>query len=299
MEDIEYVFKALSDIWTGDADRKNTRTINTGLLGSIRWWFELVVRGLNGFACDPTNPTNRCPSPEKKPTEDTHHCVVCDLFGCTGWARKFRFEVLDTSNKTKVSSIKKGEEFIFRFIPLRPICQMEKHLLNLTLKLIADYGAIGGKIAFKPISSTRGRQYHRTYGIIELQEIPQDFPFMKLHSLEKYVTNQKWRNDNHDEFKWASLKYSWFIKKRFLNKNYQPRFGSTQEKKNIFKKIFTFNEKSEVCRTFGFVKPEMNIEKNVIIEHFKGIWPDFNDQEFLEGKDILYQLLAARNGGSK
>jgi CRISPR-associated protein Csb2 len=42
----EYELKALTDIWTGDANREGNRLITTGLLGSIRWWFEVLVRGL-------------------------------------------------------------------------------------------------------------------------------------------------------------------------------------------------------------------------------------------------------------
>lgn len=90
-----YTLKALTDIWTGDANRRGNRVINTGLLGSIRWWFEVVARGLGGSACDPTVEKVRCLD------ESGHHCVVCELFGCTGWARKFRFEVLDENCQPK------------------------------------------------------------------------------------------------------------------------------------------------------------------------------------------------------
>lgn len=146
----EYELRALTDIWTGDARGKPDRTTTTGLLGSIRWWFEVLVRGLGGSACDPTKDGNRCPGSRKKPTEPGHHCVVCELFGCTGWARKFRFEVLDQSGKTKVEQIKKDDVVQLRFTPLRPVCDQEWALLDLTLRLIADYGAIGGKTVYKP-----------------------------------------------------------------------------------------------------------------------------------------------------
>jgi CRISPR type III-B/RAMP module RAMP protein Cmr1 len=156
-----YKLKALTDLWTGSVilEERNgqikektgpDRLITTGLLGSIRWWFEVLVRGLNGSACDPTD--TKC--------EDRNHCVVCELFGCTGWARKFRFEVLDkdcnireTKNnaRTNISpQIKKGDEFSLRFTPLRPIRDEEWALLDATLRLIAEYGAIGGKTVLKP-----------------------------------------------------------------------------------------------------------------------------------------------------
>jgi len=97
-----YRLRALTDLWTGDLNGKPDRLITTGLLGSIRWWFELLVRGLGGSACDPSpedrkmNPPEcRCPNKKvEKANDPGHHCVVCELFGCTEWARKFRFEVL-------------------------------------------------------------------------------------------------------------------------------------------------------------------------------------------------------------
>jgi CRISPR type III-B/RAMP module RAMP protein Cmr1 len=147
---IEFTLKALTDIWTGDVNPQGNRLIATGLLGSIRWWFEVLVRGLGGRACDPTLPGVRCPAPNKTPSEPGHHCVVCELFGCTGWARKFRFEVLDENRRSKSDQIKAGDIFILCFTELRPIREEEWCLLNLTLRLIAEYGAIGGKTVLKP-----------------------------------------------------------------------------------------------------------------------------------------------------
>jgi CRISPR type III-B/RAMP module RAMP protein Cmr1 len=150
----EWKCRALTDIWTGDASRdasrRGDRLIATGLLGSIRWWFEVLVRGLGGRACDPTLPEVRCPAPNKIPSEPGHHCVVCELFGCTGWARKFRFDVLDETGQPKSSQIKAKDIFILRFTELRPIREEEWCLLDLTLRLIAEYGAIGGKTVLKP-----------------------------------------------------------------------------------------------------------------------------------------------------
>jgi len=134
-----YHLKALTDLWTGDLNGKSDCLITTGLLGSIRWWFEVLVRALDGYACDPTD--TKC--------KDRNHCVVCELFGCTGWARKFRFEVLDKNSGTKTDQIKQNQTFNLRFTPLRPIRE-EWTFLDATLRLIADYGAIGGKTVFKP-----------------------------------------------------------------------------------------------------------------------------------------------------
>jgi len=166
-----YQLKVLTDLWTGSVtlEEKNGQIkkktgpdhlITTGMLGSIRWWFEVLVRGLNGNACDPTD--TKC--------EDRKHCVVCELFGCTGWARKFRFEVLDGNGNAKADQIKQNETFSIRFTPLRPIRIEEWTLLDATLRLIADYGAIGGKTVFKPTDepSRASKMHHKDYGLVQM-----------------------------------------------------------------------------------------------------------------------------------
>ncbi|MDW7983262.1 MAG: type III-B CRISPR module RAMP protein Cmr1 [Acidobacteriota bacterium] len=113
----EWKFQALTDIWTGDAEGRGNRLVPTGLMGSLRWWFEVLVRGLGGKACDPTG-SSRC-TPLKR-------CVVCELFGCTGWARKFRLMVLDDEDgQVLKGQIKAGRRFKLRFIPLRPLREEE------------------------------------------------------------------------------------------------------------------------------------------------------------------------------
>ena len=45
----------LTPIWTGDANRNGSRIRETGMLGSLRWWYEAIIRGMNRYACDPTS----------------------------------------------------------------------------------------------------------------------------------------------------------------------------------------------------------------------------------------------------
>ncbi|MCS6826247.1 MAG: type III-B CRISPR module RAMP protein Cmr1, partial [Caldilinea sp.] len=167
---MEWRFHALTHIWTGDAERQGNRLIPTSLMGSIRWWFEVLVRGLGGKACDPTSNDVRCPAPNRQPTEHGHHCVVCELFGCTGWARKFRLMVLDGQGQIIIKDqITAGQRFTLRFVPLRPIREEEWCLLDLTLRLIADYGAIGGRTVLKPSDepNRQDRLHHKDYGLIQ------------------------------------------------------------------------------------------------------------------------------------
>ncbi|NLX19889.1 MAG: type III-B CRISPR module RAMP protein Cmr1 [Desulfobulbus sp.] len=335
-----YRLTALTDLWTGDINGKSNRLITTGLLGSIRWWFEVLVRGLGGSACDPTD--TKC--------EGRNHCVVCELFGCTGWARKFRFEVLDENGKARTKQIKKDEKsrdeksrdeksrdekFSLRFTPLRPIQREEWALLDITLCLIAEYGAIGGKTVFKPTyepgrlkekhRDEPGRSektHHQDYGLVQMVT-PRRFAETRRDDLEKYLS--KWKKPNHGKFAWASLQHFWHVDGKYLGRidNSKSTFnqvlgrqeakrqgqklldpndsiakwlaGSQQESK----KVFSFKNPA---RTFGFVKPgktaaETKKEFEEMKKRLDSAWGQ-NGWDFLDGDKIIDQLFTEKEGRS-
>jgi len=225
-----YKCNALTDIWTGsikespegeikigwnERQQRNETKISenclipTGLLGSLRWWYEVLVRGLGGYACDP--------SAKQKECKDKDHCVVCELFGCTGWARKFAFAVLDGNGQIQQRKIAANSNFQLRFTELRPIRPEEWTLLDATLRLIADYGAIGGKTVFKP-STERNREnmlWHTDFGLIKI-ECPLSFPKCSQEDLRSYLKLEKWKKADDDDFAWASLKHFWFVNNKYL-----------------------------------------------------------------------------------
>jgi len=86
MDDLKITLKTLTPLWTGGVDGTCDRLHETGLIGSLRWWYEALVRGLGGYACDPT-------SEERCPDQDGRRCAACELFGCTGWRRRFRLHI--------------------------------------------------------------------------------------------------------------------------------------------------------------------------------------------------------------
>lgn len=295
-----YQFKALTDLWTGNANGESDRLISTGLLGSIRWWFEVLVRGLGGNACDPTN--TKC--------EGWNHCAVCELFGCTGWARKFRFEVLDENSGTKTDQITKDQTFFLQFTPLRPIRDEEWALLDATLRLIADYGAIGGKTVFKPADerSRANKLHHKDFGLIQVLS---SLPPARIcrDDLKKYLS--QWRKLNHGEFAWASLEHFWFVKEKYLTResNSKSTFNKAlgrQETKNKgqelvnrndgtakwlagsqqeSKKVFSFKNPA---RTFGFVKPGL-VSFNAMKGRLTKAWEE-NDWKLFSGDEIMKLL---------
>ncbi|GAB4243752.1 MAG: type III-B CRISPR module RAMP protein Cmr1 [Thermoleophilia bacterium] len=295
-----YTLTALTDLWTGSVrldEQKGQlrerivpdRLITTGLLGSIRWWFEVVVRGLDGHACDPTQDGNRCPDSRRKPSEPGHHCVVCELFGCTDWARKFRFDVLDADGKPQQDQITAGDNpsFRLRFTPLRSIEQEEWALLDLTLRLIAKYGAIGGKTVLK----------NRDYGRIAV-DIPQGNVTRQV--LEQYVKNPRWRSMRHEGFEWASVTHFWFVESHYLDSrqfNQVVRRNSwLRGSRGTSKKVFSFKNPESARRTFGFVqtKDRLGEMRRRLKEK---AWGDLDDGEFVNGDEILRRLLGEGGRG--
>jgi CRISPR-associated protein Cmr1 len=320
-----YQLKALTDLWTGsvtlEEKTKPNRLITTGLLGSIRWWFEVLVRGLGGSACDPTGHT-KC--------EGRNHCVACEIFGCTGWARKFKFQVLNEKGDVEVDQIKQNTTFSLRFIPLRPIRGEEWALLDATLRLIAEYGAIGGKTVFKPTDEP-GRAsapHHKDYGLVRM-DTSQQFVGTSRDDLRKYLS--KWRKLNHGEFAWVSLQNFWCVNGKYLTRKdnntstfnrvlgrLEPKnrgqqlvtdnaaiakwlAGIQPESKKVFsfkghvesKKIFSFKCQA---RTYGFVKPGL-IDFNTMKQRLSNAWGP-NGWDFLAGDKIINLLFAGEGDHS-
>ncbi len=305
----EWRLKALTDLWTGDADGKGQCTIPTGLLGSIRWWFEVLVRGLGGAACDPSESNNRCPDQQGR------RYVVCELFGCTGWGRKFRFEVRGGNGAVMRDQIKKDTEFILRFTPLRPIAAQEWALLDLTLRLIADYGALGGKTVLKPSDeATRsGLPHHHDYGIVKVEQRA-GIQACSQADLERYVRDGRWRKPPQQDFAWASLTNFWCVNGRHLARQSadkstfnkvlgrkEPKTQGQQLASNDrvnrwlagrqqeSKKIFSFRSPP---RTFGFQSPGA-VHFKMIKKRLCKAWKDdgFKDEEFMTGAAILARLM--------
>ena len=71
-------------LWTGGIDRQCDRLHETGFIGSLRWWYEAILRGLGHRACDPG--THSC-------SDDEGFCKACEIFGATGRRRQFRLKI--------------------------------------------------------------------------------------------------------------------------------------------------------------------------------------------------------------
>ena len=60
--------RTLTPIWTGDVNGKCTKLRETSIIGSLRWWFEAIVRRFGGYACNPAsnNEEERCSHSDKE-----------------------------------------------------------------------------------------------------------------------------------------------------------------------------------------------------------------------------------------
>lgn len=307
----DWSFKALTPIWTGDAAGQSGRLIPAGLLGSIRWWFEVLVRGLGGAACDPSDTQGRCLDRKGR------RCVVCELFGCTGWARKFRFQVLDADGKLQSSPIQKDGAFRLRFVPLRTMRPEEWALIDLTLRLIAGYAALGGKSVYKPSdeASRQNQAHHRDYGLVKISQAPA-VESKTLDQLKAYVAGTEWRKPSHGDAAWSSLEHFWCVNGRYLARQNRSQstfnrvIGRPEPKAQAgqndswlagrragqggdpeSKKVFSFKNPK---RTFGFVKPGA-ITLDQMKQKLRCAWSDLKDKELLGGPKIFDDLLKKAN----
>ncbi|MEA2005691.1 MAG: type III-B CRISPR module RAMP protein Cmr1 [Acidobacteriota bacterium] len=81
-------------LWTGDIDSKSDFIQSTGVMGSLRWWAEAILRGMGYFACDPTEDNHRCPKEANRNNQKIpKYCPACLVFGATGIRRLFKLEI--------------------------------------------------------------------------------------------------------------------------------------------------------------------------------------------------------------
>ncbi len=145
---MNYIVRTKTPLFTGDVERKTTAIRETGIIGSMRWWYEALVRGNGGHACDPTL-KDKCEG-----------CDACNVFGSTNAARTFYLRFDEKSAKsTGTKQIKveiddgarwylpagKMGEFNLSIVGLRGKKKIVESYIPVLLKLMANWGGIGAK----------------------------------------------------------------------------------------------------------------------------------------------------------
>jgi CRISPR-associated protein Cmr1 len=220
---LKFELTLLTPLWTQGVDANRLVVIDriheTGLMGSLRWWYETVIRGLGGYACDPVDEQSRCAFNTEAYERARHNgqsglaaagaglaqvCPACRLFGCTGWARKMRLEAQGGATK--------NQRLLLIIQELKPLEDVERWLLVKTMGLIADYGALGGRTPWKPQKSpTVGKDY----GLVRLENLPQ-VPG-NLSQARQWVTKHSPCGKRNHE-KWPDLRYFFFVSGQYLER---------------------------------------------------------------------------------
>ncbi|WP_419662247.1 CRISPR-associated protein, Cmr1 family [Desulfosarcina variabilis str. Montpellier] len=94
------ILQTLTPLWTGGTDGDSNKIHLTGIVGSLRYWYEGIVRVLGGSPCiQVTDSPDEKHSPcryvveDSNTSQDLRLCPVCKLFGTTGWKRRFRISM--------------------------------------------------------------------------------------------------------------------------------------------------------------------------------------------------------------
>lgn len=299
---LTFRLETLSPIWTGDMSLQSNRVKETGIVGSLRWWCEALVRGLGGYACDPTDdgPPKRCEFNVKayeravkagqsrqrgveKGLQDV--CTVCRLFGCTGWSRKFRVRVCDDTGQSLDQLNSAGLIFRLMCRELRPLRDEEKWLLYRTVWLISEYGSMGGRTPRKPTDNRKAR--YKDYGLVKLlskgttpvpTEVDTRGVQIYLEDLVKASAEMRQKKAQTPE-SWANLSFFFFKPgahlrlgeiNELLNKEpfLKGRRGDSK-RRGASKKIFSF-EGLAGQRLWGYTKSSAMLDK--VIDALP--WPD-------------------------
>lgn len=311
--------KTLTPIWTGGAERKCDRLYETGIMGSLRWWYEAIVRGLVGYACDPTNEDSRCKIDQDKFKKSMKSgktvqealnkqiCPVCQLFGCTGWSRRFKLETDGISeNDIKkgngpTAGLKPNTDFNLKFTFLFDPSPEQKWLFKKTLWVIENYGAIGGRTTWKP-----NGKWGTSYGLIKIEEygdLSQWNTFSTIDKVKAYLKENKNTIKRKSDSDWFNFNFYWIIEGQYLTRHQINKIvqrdlsnskkylkeagdfdkwlgGKMNSDKAVSKKIFSFKDPNKV---FGYVTDKEKMK--IIQEKIRKILG--KDIVLKTGKEIL------------
>ena len=250
MKSMHIEIKTLTQIWTGGVKGKCDILHETGIIGSMRWWYEAIVRAVGGWACDPS----------KHQCKDGNLCDVCLVFGTTGLKRSFRINLEYLQNKypdqeliVKVNNNRGwylgcgfySEKLEGDIVPIRSMdCINTEELyqiLALTLQLAAKCGGLGSRT-------------QQGYGVMEIKTIPKLKVDKALEALQKCIQSpEKQQTDTErelprlDEFFFAKLKFPvpkkplQFISKRVTDIRHSNKIKS-DERNRLVNEFCFFND---------------------------------------------------------
>ncbi len=274
---MKFNIKTQTPIWTGNIDKKCEKLRETSIIGSLRWWFETIVRGFGYYACDSTSENSKCIYDNKGMRSI---CPVCQIFGCTGWGRRFRLEInqsfrsiyegnLRIKGKNRewyypsgVVSCNGGDNKLIKTLSGGEYLTDEEYesIIKILLKFISNYGMVGGKTAIG-------------YGVVKFEGDDIKTKEKDFENLFNYLDKKKNHGGNSnnvprlDEMFFANFK----IKNKCLDKiienlsenitgtsNLIYKYNGTEEKINDKKE---FLKRLKNC--YGFIPMSALIRKEL------------------------------------
>jgi len=303
-----YQIKTLTPIWTGGVETgKMDRIHETGILGSLRWWFEVLVRGLGGYACDPSN--HSCNYDAEKPNNGL--CDVCQVFGATGWKRRFRLIIQDVQMHEKaVSHPMKAErqyqdrrgnnriptwhfknpaqagQFSLQIQSLQPDFPIK--LVQELIQLVTDWAALGARsqMGFGITELTSERLHANPFATLRLTDadIAKNLPSLQ----NMFFAQIKTENVKDEET--FNLKYD--LRRLFANDKEVRHFvmGTVQKERNAAKIFMSRPYNDGLIRIWGWIPEQANVWnqawnrqtvlnqiKKHLSEHYSlNTWREFN-----------------------
>jgi len=161
-------------LWTGGVAKNCDRLHETGVMGSMRFWYEVICNGLGIGACDAIKSDNRCLLDGSKYNEGIKNgkavdeilaeqgiCPVCRIFGCGGWKRRFQLRIINEPsvqvsfvshcNKVWLEKIFEGNNAFFGNVNFEVVffddkAEFIKSQLLMLFGFIELFGALGAKM---------------------------------------------------------------------------------------------------------------------------------------------------------
>jgi len=169
-EDIKMVnLQIKTPIWTGGIDMKSDLLQSSGIMGSLRWWMEALVRGMGKYSCDPTDGSQRCPKGDEK---QKYYCYTCLIFGATGMRRLFRLEMtggervfnggpinIKPLGRSRGWYLGGGIKGKVKLLFINVHSDFDRSLLLAPLIIASNWGGLGAKT-------------QHGYGVVELKDCP-------------------------------------------------------------------------------------------------------------------------------
>jgi CRISPR-associated protein Cmr1 len=301
---MEFTIETLTPLWTGGVKAgKMDRIHETGIIGSLRWWYEAIVRGLGGLVNDPTKDEGSGFDSEKykkSKASDVHArlreaglCEVSQVFGATGWRRRFRLSIVDhthqdTSSPKQISvehtntETSKKATWWFKDYPrtgnltiqIQSLAEdFPAEAIAGLFQFLADWAAIGGKTqmgfgVIKPVSGRICTQslYDWLIHTVGNHHYPQLPSLQNIFLACIQLTNAK----DQDTFK---LKYD--LRQLFAGQQSLRHFimGTTQGGRMAAKIKMSRPYGDGLIRVWGWIPQKVNVyqsqwDRNKVVDTF-------------------------------